>query len=404
MKGNNSLNVCPNCGAEVKNGSLFCDTCGTRLSGERDIPENIQNEVEQEQVEESNKEPAFKIPSLDDRKYKPEKLSSKEKKKLSIIAAIIILIVVCGVFFLNKFFVSERTAINWFEEAGYHLSGPMPSEYSKEWYDKILDKIDGLSPSFFERTDSYERMGYTSNYSYAETMISYYIGMWDDAKSAIKIAEKVDGKMLLAYSKSDIADALERSGKTNEAIIWYEKSIDAYSTELKFTNDKDSKAIKESRVLSLMIKVGDCYIKMNNKGEAKKCYEKAVDRIERFMIDNPNNNIILCEMCEEIAKAFDRCEESNLAVKWYEKTVNLLIEESDNTRKEQVEPKKRTERSIIDNMISIGKCYAKINDNESSNKWYQTALERLEKCKEEFPNDNYYFSSEEFDKLRDLIK
>ncbi len=198
----------------------------------------------------------------------------------------------------------HQKATEWFNEAYYHISGPMPSDYSKQWYDKIITIIDELEPNFFCQQDIYEHMGYTSYYSFASTMIDYYLGMTDDMESPIKIINKVKGLMSMAAEKNAIGDAYNRAGKIKDAIFWYERSFDESTQDITAETDEEQKRWDEIALIGIMTKLGDCFSQENDKDNAKVWYQKVIDKIYQCKktYPNDNNSFFKTEEIERLSK------------------------------------------------------------------------------------------------------
>ena len=149
--------ICPNCGSEVNDGSLFCDVCGTRISGERNTPKDIQNEIKQEQIEELSKEPvAPTIIYQDKSHHKQEIRSSSNKNKLVVIVGISLIILITG----GWYYYSNQTSTFQTKVIG-------TIELSPETQDNLLKKrVDYIIGELFNRSlNKYtEYMCYSSDY------------------------------------------------------------------------------------------------------------------------------------------------------------------------------------------------------------------------------------------------
>ena len=95
--------VCPNCGKQLNENEKFCDNCGTNITNNQSINQDIQ--LETNQLTNENVQPMYNQPVTEN--IQPEKSQEKNKKNnTGLVIIIIILIIVLGS--LIYFFVLKK--------------------------------------------------------------------------------------------------------------------------------------------------------------------------------------------------------------------------------------------------------------------------------------------------------
>ena len=193
MKGKEKLTTCPNCGSDIKEGSSFCEVCGTRLSGVREISDEIQQEVEQEQLEEASVKPG--IPSSHPQgavNYEQNSQSSGSRSILTRVICVIVLVLIGGGvwFFFNNKTIATLTSITGIND-DVSISGKqfLPEQQLESEQSAIKARVEDIFAKMIKYLSSRD---YDPNFEQSFLSAEYN----DLYNEASEIADKIDDLLM----------------------------------------------------------------------------------------------------------------------------------------------------------------------------------------------------------------
>lgn len=213
---------CPNCGLEIPEGHMYCDSCGAEINFVPDFEPEVENQINatlSEVADELNKEERLKKEKQEKRKKRREAVISvvtNWKFILGVIAVIVVIgIAIAGVFAYNVY--NQKTAL-------YYLTLAEQSRSSGK-YQEAIDYL---------KTGNQE---YPANSDIIFRLSDYYLdqGMQDEAVEALMLISSSgyfpEDKVLSSYES--IISIYKQSGDNEKLGDFLSNSDDALIKDLR---------------------------------------------------------------------------------------------------------------------------------------------------------------------------